>query len=136
MSVFAYTALSKDGRRTTGTLAAESRAAAISLMGRQGLAPVKIDEATDAEAAAKKARAAAVSTIGKVSSKAVESFTRELANLLAGGVPLSRALSLLRREASNPAAKELWNQIHEEVVGGTSLADALAKYPRNFSTVY
>src|SRR5258708_22599859 len=87
MSVFAYTALSKDGRRTTGTLSAESRAAALAQMSRQGLSPVKIDEARDAAAAAKKAAAAAAANVGgKVPAKAVESFTRELANLLAGGV--------------------------------------------------
>lgn len=138
MSVFAYTALSKDGSRTSGTLTAESRTAAIAQMSRQGLSPVKIDQAKDAAAAARKARAASATTgpIGKVPAKAVEAFTRELANLLAGGVPLSRGMSLLRREASNPAAKQLWNAIYEDVVGGTALADALAKYPKNFSTVY
>lgn len=138
MAVFAYTALSKDGRRTTGTLTAESRAAALSQMSRQGLSPVKIDEAKDAAAAAKKAAAAAAAARGggKVPAKAVESFTRELANLLAGGVSLARSLSLLRREASNPNAKKLWSDIHDDVVGGTALADALAKHPRNFSTVY
>lgn len=137
MSVFAYTALSKDGRRTSGTVAAESRAAAIAQMGRQGLHPVNITEARDAAAAAKKAaRTTAAAGPGHVSHRAVEAFTRELANLLAGGVPLSRAMALLRREASNPAAKHLWSAIHDDVVGGTALADAMAKWPKNFSSVY
>jgi len=139
MSVFAYIALNKEGRRTSGTLAAESRAAALSQMSRQGLRPVSLDEARDAAAAARKAQAAAAqagSKAGRVSSKAVEAFTRELANLLAGGVPLSRALALLKREAHNAAAKQLWSEIHDDVVGGTALADALAGWPRSFSTVY
>lgn len=138
MSVFAYTALSKEGRRTAGTLMAESRAAAIMQMGRQGLHPVTIEEARDAAAAAKKAQAAASAAGGarKVSKRSVEAFTRELANLLAAGIPLSRALSLLRREASNPAAKQLWSEIHDDVVGGTALTDALAKFPKNFTSVY
>lgn len=135
MPAFAYTALAKDGRRTSGMLSAESRAAAIAQMSRQGLAPVKIDQQKDAATAAKKAAAAQPAT-GRVPAKAVENFTRELANLLAGGVPLSRALSLLRRETSNLAAKSLWGSIHDDVVGGTALADALAKFPKNFSTVY
>ena len=134
MSVFAYTALSKDGRRTSGTLSAESRSSAIAQMSRQGLQPVRIDEAKDA--AVKKAQPLPPGRVGKVSQKAVEFFTRELANLLAGGVPLSRSLQLLRREASNPAAKQLWSDIHDDVVGGTSLADALAKWPKSFSGVY
>lgn len=138
MTMFAYTALAKDGRKTTGTLAAESRAAALAQMNKQGLFPVTLDQAADGAAAAKKARAAAAATapIGKVSNKAVEAFTRELANLLAGGVPLSRAMALLRREASNPNAKRLWGEIHDDVVGGSALADALAKFPATFSTVY
>jgi type II secretory pathway component PulF len=137
MSVFAYTALSKEGRRTTGTLTSESRAAALAQMARQGLHPVSIEEARDPAAAARKANAAGpTGRPGKVSGRAIEAFTRELANLLAGGVPLARALALLRREASNAAAAQLWGSIHDDVVGGTALADALAKFPKNFSSVY
>ena len=135
MSVFAYTALSKDGSRKSGTMTADNRAAAIAQMSRQGLAPVRIDEAKDPAAAARKAQAQPTKA-GKVSQKSVESFTRELANLLAGGVPLSRAMQLLRREASNPAAKHLWGAIHDDVVGGASLGDAMAKWPKTFSSVY
>jgi type II secretory pathway component PulF len=79
---------------------------------------------------------AAASRLGRVPARAVEAFTRELASLLAGGVPLARGLSLLRREASHPATKQLCGHIHDDVVGGTALADALAKWPRSFSNVY
>jgi len=137
MSVFAYTALSKDGQRTSGTVTSDSRSSAIAEMARKGLRPVAIEEAKDLAAAARKIQAGPqAAKVRKVSAKAIESFTRELANLLAGGVPLARSLSLLRREASQPAAKQLWNNIHDDVVGGTALADALAKWPANFSTVY
>ncbi len=135
MPAFAYTALSKDGRTTSGKLAAESRAAAIAQMNRDGLSPIRLDESAD-QAVAKKASEDKNGRAGRVSTKSVENFTRELANLLAGGVPLSRAMALLRRESSNPAAKRLWSDLHDDVVGGTSLGDALAKHPKNFSTVY
>ena len=133
MPAFAYTALSKDGKTTSGKLAAESRAAAIAQMGREGLSPVRLEESKDP---VKKVVEATEGPVGRVPQKAVESFTRELANLLAGGVPLSRAMALLRRESSNPNAKRLWSDLHDDVVGGTSLGDAMAKYPRNFSSVY
>ena len=134
MPAFAYTALSKDGKTTSGKLAAESRAAAIAQMSRDGLSPIRLDEAADG--AKKVVENTADGPVGRVSQKAVESFTRELANLLAGGVPLSRAMALLRRESHNPAAKRLWSDLHDDVVGGTSLGDALAKHPKNFSSVY
>jgi len=135
MSVFAYTALGKDGRKTSGTLNCDSRAAALAQIAKQGLHPIKVDEAKNAAAAAKKA-ASTNARPGKVPGKAIESFTRELANLLAGGVPLARGLALLKRETSNAAAKQLWSDIHDDVVGGTALADSMAKHPKSFSSVY
>lgn len=136
MAVFAYTALSREGKRTSGTLTADTRSLAIAQMSKQGLHPVSLNEAKDAAAAKKAAATVSGGEVGRVSQKAVETFTRELSNLLAGGVPLSRALGLLRREASNPHAKQLWVNIHDDVVGGTALNEAMAKYPKVFSPVY
>jgi type II secretory pathway component PulF len=112
----------------------------VAQIGRQGLHAISIDEARDSEVAAKKAAAMQAANAGParghVSRRTVEAFTREIANLLAAGIPLSRALALLRREARNPAAKQLWSDIHDDVVGGTSLHESLAKYPKSFSSVY
>jgi type II secretory pathway component PulF len=136
MSVFSYTALSKDGQRTSGMVTSDSRSAAIAQMTKKGLRPLLVEEAKDLAEARKSQAAAAGQKPRKVSAKSVEAFTRELANLLAGGVPLARSLALLRREASTPAAKQLWSEIHDDVVGGAPLADTLAKWPKNFSSVY
>jgi type II secretory pathway component PulF len=137
MSVFAYTAVGSDGKRSNGTLNADTRAAAISQIIKQGLHPVTMDEKRGGNGKAAKAAAQVVAPRGgRVSQKAVEGFTRELANLLAGGVPLARALSLLQRETSNPGAKFVWTSIHDDVVGGTALADAMGKWPKVFSGVY
>lgn len=129
MAVFTYTALDRQGRQTTGTLAADSRAAALEQVLNQGLAPVDVREQ---QPVVDQPRTAST----RVPQSAVEAFTRELANLLAAGLPLSRALHLLRRQASNPAARNVWGRIHDDVVGGMALADALAKWPRAFSSVY
>src|SRR5688572_4786086 len=110
------------------------------VLGR-GLSPVSIEEKSNGNgkggilnynggAAGKKAPST------RVPQRAIEDFTRELANLLAAGLSLSRALHLLRREASHPAARHIWSKVHDDVVGGTSLADALGKWPKVFSTVY
>lgn len=133
MAVFAYTALGSDGRTTAGTLSAASRAAAISEISAKGLNPVNVDEQSEKDAAAHQGLRFGGN---RVTQSHVESFTRELATLLAGGVPLSRALYLLRREAAAPGPQQLWTQIHEDVVGGTALADALALHPQVFSNIY
>jgi type II secretory pathway component PulF len=134
MPVFVYTALDRQGRQTTGTLPAENRIAAYDDLSSKGLAPIAVDEQAGTRAA--QVADPNVSPTTRVSAASLESFTRELANLLAAGLPLSRALHLLRREASQPTARKIWGLVHDDVVGGTALADALAKWPRIFSTVY
>ena len=136
MSVFTYKALGKDGRESAGSLSADSRAAANASIMDRGLHPVSVEEKTANGKAAVARSDDGTGREGRVSQKSVESFTRELANLLSGGVPLARALQLLRREASNPAAKYVWGKIHDDVVDGNPLADALARWPKAFSGVY
>jgi type II secretory pathway component PulF len=133
MAVFAYTALDRMGKRLSGTVPADSRAAAMDLVVGRGLAPIAVDEHRSGASSASPKR---FTTSTRVSRAAVESFTRELANLLAAGLPLSRALALLRREAANPAAKNVLSAVHDEVVGGLSLADSMAKWPKVFPSVY
>src|ERR1041384_5023096 len=120
MPSFAYIALDRQGKQTTGVIPADSRLAALEHVTGRGLSPISVEEARGSAPRVKE-----VSASTRVSRSSLESFTRELANLLAAGLPLSRALHLLRREASQPAAKKVWSMIHDDVVGGTSLADAL-----------
>ena len=72
----------------------------------------------------------------KVTARALENFTRLLASLLAAGVPLSRALVILCKEASTPVASAKWREIHDRVVDGMTLADAMAASPETFPRVY
>jgi type II secretory pathway component PulF len=132
MAVFTYTAMKADGRTVAGSVPADTRAAAISAIVGQGLNPLQVNEQNAPATATPRQTAGG----GTVRSTHVESFTRELATLLAGGVPLSRALHLLEREATAPGPKQLWHEIHDDVVGGVSLADSLGRHPRVFSKVY
>lgn len=131
MPVFVYTALDREGRQKSGALPADSRAAALDQVTTLGLSPISLEQQDTPGAGS-----SAMFKSDRISQASVESFTRELANLLAAGLPLSRALALLHREASQPGAKKAWAEIHDDVVGGDSLGDALAKWPKAFSTVY
>jgi type II secretory pathway component PulF len=142
MAVFTYIALDRNGRQTTGTIPAETRAGAMDQVLGRGLSPLKVEEQRADGTTKGDSQGLFASVFGnrsestRVPQSALESFTRELANLLQAGLPLSRALHLLRREASHPGARNVWNKIHDDVIGGTALADALAKWPKAFSTVY
>ncbi|MEI6232781.1 MAG: type II secretion system F family protein [Planctomycetota bacterium] len=133
MPVFIYKAVDKKGSENAGTLTADSRSAAMDQIMRLGFTPVLVKENKSGDAAPV---AKNVAANGKVSQARVEAFTRGLANLLSAGVPLSRALNITIREASNPIAKAQWTAIHDDVVGGTALADSLAKFNRTFPPVY
>jgi type II secretory pathway component PulF len=73
---------------------------------------------------------------GKISASVLETFTRLLSSLLAAGVPFSRALFILYREATVPAAKAKWKEIHDLVIDGMSLSSAMARSPDTFPCVY
>ena len=132
MAVFTYSALDATGRQTSGSVTADGRAAALKQLADEGLHPVSVKEGASGAMPAR----AEGSRAGRVPPSAVEAFTRELANLLAAGVSLSRALHILGREASNRNAKQQWAAIHDDVVGGMPLAEALARWPRSFPPVY
>lgn len=142
MPLFQYKGLQANGAIAEGQLEAAGRPEAFAQMAGLGLRPVSLFE--KAGSAAKKG--AAVPSVGgsislfkkshKVSSRALEDFTRLLSSLLAAGVPLSRALVILYKESTNPAAQTKWKEIHDSVVDGMSLADAMSKSPDTFPRVY
>lgn len=72
----------------------------------------------------------------KITPRMLENFTRLLSSLLSAGVPLSRALVILMKEAASPAAGAQWKQVHDLVVDGLALADAMARSPKTFPRVY
>jgi len=131
MPVFTYTAMTQEGRKTSGTLPAPNRAVALDEVAQKGLVPVTVAE----QHPAAHARTSLFGAGGRVSNASVEAFNRELSNLLAAGVSMSRALSILAREASQAAARKQWAAIHDDVTGGMTLADAMTRWPRSFPPV-
>ena len=146
MPTFHYRALQSDGRISEGTLDAGSRPEAMRLLEQRALRPVKVAEGaskggkkrTDSSATAAQGSAKGGFALrpAKVTSAELENFTRLLSSLLAAGVPLSRALVILCKEASTPIAGEKWKEIHGLVVDGMSLASAMARSPDTFPKVY
>src|SRR5262245_32001345 len=163
MATFRYRALQPDGTVAEGQLEASGRPDAFRQMEGRGLRPISLAEGHGANGHSKSpakagssARSAPKEAVremktnsapppslklslggaNKVSARMLENFTRLLSSLLAAGVPLSRALVILTKEAASPAAQAKWKEIHDLVVDGMSLADAMAKSPETFPRVY
>ncbi len=141
MPTFHYKALQTDGAVAEGQLEATGRPDAFRQMEGLGLRPVSLSEG----AATEKKDGPSLGNLGdisfkfqsqRVSAKALENFTRLLSSLLAAGVSLSRALVILYSEASTPAAAAKWKEIHDLVIDGMPLAEAMAKSPDVFPRVY
>ncbi len=146
MPSFAYKALQRDGVLTEGSLDASNRHEAMRQVEILGLKPIRLAESA-AGPAPKHPKAGAspnASPLGKlqlggprkITARMLENFTRLLSSLLAAGVPFSRALVILHREAAAPVAKAKWKEIHDLVVDGMSLSDAMARSPETFPRVY
>jgi type II secretory pathway component PulF len=145
MPTFQYKALQTDGTMAQGQLDAAGRPDALRQMETLGLRPVNLVERAVVAVKNSSGFPAGLENLGnlsfkfqsrKVSANALENFTRLLSSLLASGVPLSRALVILYKEASAPFVAAKWREIHDLVVDGMSLADAMAKSPDVFPRVY
>jgi type IV pilus assembly protein PilC len=127
VATFAYIAVDAAGQKQAGTLDAEGRPAVLRQLRDRGLTPVSV-AAAQAQADSRRGGRRALSN------RAAEDFCRELSNLLAAGISMSRALSILCRQTrGNNAA--VMNLIHEEVSGGSTLAAAMGKCEGSFSPV-
>lgn len=73
---------------------------------------------------------------GKVPGHVLAFFAEQLATLIAGGVPLVRAVSLLGEYASNPTLGYVLTQVAKDISGGQSLHQALAHHPKTFSHIW
>ena len=87
------------GRRTTGCLSPDRKPPGSTIRLTEN--PERVTKPR-----ARLAQPASAGGRGKVTFKMLENFTRLLSSLLAAGVPLSRALVILYREAVSPAAGE------------------------------
>lgn len=150
MPTFQYKALTAEGKIAEGQIEAGGRAEAFRQIEGQRLRPISLREGINGKA--KKLAAATPPSdssdqsapsdrrssfgAGRITARVLENFTRLLSSLLAAGVPLSRALVILQKEAANPAAKAKWKEVHDYVVDGMSLADAMGKSPDTFPKVY
>ena len=127
MSAFRYTAVDAAGSEKKGQLDADNERAARAQLRDTGLIPLTL-ETTAAPQHTARSR--------QLSQTQLVDFTRQLASLVAAGLPLERALANQAAEAESRQLKTLLEAIRAGVAGGQSLAATLATYPKDFSEVY
>jgi len=122
-SVFAWEGKDKAGKVIRGELKAVSVNAVNATLRRQGIAVQKVKKQ-------------AVRSGGKVKTKDIALFTRQLATMMKAGVPLLQSFEIVGKGASNPAVGKLVNELKTDVETGTPLAAAFRKYPLYFDALF
>jgi len=134
MPAFRYEAVDAAGATKKGVVNADSARSARADLRSQGLVPIKVD-AIEAQVDA----SGATSRRGfgeKLSTVELALFTRQLASLLEAGLPLEQAFTALLEQAERQYVRDLVASIRSEVMGGSSLSDALSRHPRDFQEIY
>ncbi|HZX96791.1 MAG TPA: type II secretion system inner membrane protein GspF [Myxococcales bacterium] len=143
MPVFEYTGLTEAGKNVRGLRDAESSKVLRQILRKDG---VYLTDARAAEAGAvageQKAGLSREVDVGAlfgftgVSSQDLAIATRQLATLIAAGIPLVEALTALVDQVEQPRLKRIMGAVKQKVNEGSSLADALAEHPKVFTDLY
>ena len=128
MPDFAYTARNLQGEKVTGSISASSEKEVVSMLSAQALFPVSVSNND-------KKSGTSFSFGGRVSGQLMANFYFQLASLLKSGVPLLRALTILRDQTSNPTLKKVVRDVHDKVEDGEGIGDAMARHPKTFNDI-
>ena len=73
---------------------------------------------------------------GKVKTKILTQFTRQLATLVNAGLPLMRGIDVLKRQMKDPQMLEALDGISENIAAGGTFSEALTQFPKIFDNLY
>ena len=139
MPAFTYEAIVPGGGRTQGVLEARSRQEALSLLTRQRLQPVRLQQegGTPAGTAASAASSGTGGGTSRTMTEAqVIAFTEELGDLLDAGLQLEGALKMMEQRSEASSLKAVAESLRTQVREGVSLSRALKTASTSFSDLY
>ena len=142
MPTFQYDAMNAQGQEEKGEIEALSSEEAISKIRNLGFFPTKIREKGGARRGAKGAAAKsskprrARGTGGRVKTKQLTQFTRQLSTLQDAGLPILRSLRILQQQQKPGTLKNVAGAVADDVEAGASLSEAMGRYPKAFNALY
>ena len=161
MAIFQYHAKDSAGNEVRGQIEAADRNSAISAVRAEGLIPTAMGEVraqaqaaqpkqgarrgapAPQEGAKKKSGLNAEIKIkmpkflqGKVKTKVLTQFTRQLATLVNAGLPLMRGIDVLKRQMKDPQMLEALGGISESIASGGTFSESLTAHPKIFDNLY
>lgn len=134
MPKYTYKVKDEHGKIFTGSYTTDSKDRLRAALQNKGYFVLDISEATGGLFSSVKSGTRRKG--GKVPGHVLAFFAEQLSTLIAGGVPLVRAISLLGQYSANPTMGMVLTQISHDISGGQSLHEAMAQHPKTFSHVW
>jgi type IV pilus assembly protein PilC len=121
---FAWEGRDKRGNRVKGKSLAPDEGALRSELRRQGIAPSRIRKQAQSMRG------------GRVNAGDIAMFSRQLATMLASGIPMVQAFDIVGSGSEKPSLQKLILDVKADIEAGTSLHEALARHPLYFDDLY
>lgn len=134
MPNYIYQAINENGNTVSGTLEAESVEAANSILSSRGLIPSKINQEQGKSGDNIWSQIMSATSTVKVSYLII--FTKQFRSMLGAGVPVLRLLQVLEAQTESRGLRKALSTIIQDIRQGSSLSEALEKYPKIFSRLY
>jgi len=134
MPVFQYKGLNAQDKKVSGIVDAESSKSARQKLRKLQVYPTELVETTESQRTG--VGGWRLSLGSGVKPLELSVITRQLSTLVGAGLPLVRCISALTDQVDNPTLRNILAEVREAVNEGSSLADALGRYPRIFSDLY
>ena len=127
LSVYEWTALDKRGKKMKGEMQGKNASLVKAELRRQGMNPQTVRE---------KPKPLFGSTGKSVKPRDVAIFSRQIATMMASGVPMVQSFEIIAGGQRNPRFKNMLTDVKSEIEGGSTLYEALGKYPVQFDELY
>lgn len=130
MAIFEYRYIDAKGKKKTGRIEAIHAADAKEKLRAQQLTVISIQESKKGEKHFWKKEQ------GHLKAQELITFTTQLSQLLAAGVPLYESLLSLEEQYRSEAFHLVILNLCEQIKGGSSLSDAMGRHPESFNRLY
>jgi len=134
MAAFEYTALNPKGREEKGVLEGESVRQVRQMLRDNGMAPLSVTATKEEKRTGSNLFAEFFKP--SLSVRELALITRQIATLIAAGLPVEECLLAVSKQSENPRIQSMLLAVRGKVMEGFSLANSLSEYPRAFPNLY
>ena len=138
MPTYQFEAMDATGQEIKDVIEASSEQEAQATIRQMGYFVTKLTEKKAKKAAAQKkgGKSGKTFAFGRVKSKTLTTFTRQLSILQDAGLPILRSLRILQQQAKPGQLRNCLMDVCEEIESGATLSEAMSKSPKAFNRLY